>query len=370
MPLDVRPIAAPAHRAFVEERSASFLQLPSWAGVKAEWGHQAVGWYDSDELVGVGLILMRKMPRIERYLAYLPEGPVVDWANHSVTDVLGPLTDFLKQSKAFAVKIGPQVPVRRWHAPTIKAAIAAGSAMSLADLTPDVETSLGRSLVEDLRSAGWRQTADPGSGFGDVQPRYVFQLPLADRTEADLLSGFNQLWRRNIKKADKAGVEVSLGGRDDLPAFHEVYVVTAKRDGFTPRPLSYMQRMWDAMTAEDDDRIRLYLARHEGEVLAATTAVRSGGHVWYSYGASSDHKREVRPSNAVQWAMIRGALDVGADTYDMRGISDTLNADDPLFGLIQFKLGTGGDAVEFVGEWDFPLNPLLYKAFTTYLRRR
>ena len=54
----------------------------------------------------------------------------------------------------------------------------------------------------------------------------------------------------------------------------------------------------------------------------------------------------------------------------MRGISDTLDPDDHLFGLIQFKLGTGGEAVEYLGEWDYPLNPLLYKAFTAYLERR
>ena len=34
--------------------------------------------------------------------------------------------------------------------------------------------------------------------------------------------------------------------------------------------------LWRAMSAEDPDRIHLYLARHEGRVLAATTLVRVG----------------------------------------------------------------------------------------------
>ena len=370
MGLTVREIDPETHRAFVEGRSASFLQLPSWGGVKAEWGRLSLGWFDGDQLVGAGLVLLRQTPRIERYLAYLPEGPVIDWTTYAVADVLDPLTQELKQHKAFAVKIGPQVVVRRWSAATIKDAIADGTARRLGQVTADSEDARSVALGAALAKAGWKQAPDTGSGFGDVQPRYVFQVPLAGRTEEEVLAGFNQLWRRNIKKAEKAGVEVSLGGREDLAEFHRVYVVTAARDGFTPRALSYMERMWDAMRAEDPDRIRLYLARHEGEVLAATTAVRSGRHVWYSYGASADHKREVRPSNAVQWAMIRGALEVGADVYDMRGISDTLDPEDHLFGLIQFKLGTGGEAVEYLGEWDYPLNPLLYKAFTAYMERR
>jgi vancomycin resistance protein VanK len=128
--------------------------------------------------------------------------------------------------------------------------------------------------------------------------------------------------------------------------------------------------MVEALGREERDRIRLYSARHGGTLVAATIAIRVGAHAWYSYGASSTEKREVRGSNAIQWAMIRDAIAVGADVYDLRGITDTLDADDPHLGLIQFKVGTGGEAVEYVGEWDLPLNKLLYKGFDAYMRRR
>lgn len=44
--------------------------------------------------------------------------------------------------------------------------------------------------------------------------------------------------------------------------------------------------------------------------------------------------------------------------------------DDPHLGLIQFKVGTGGEAYTYLGEWDLPLNRLLYKAFDVYMARR
>jgi lipid II:glycine glycyltransferase (peptidoglycan interpeptide bridge formation enzyme) len=44
--------------------------------------------------------------------------------------------------------------------------------------------------------------------------------------------------------------------------------------------------------------------------------------------------------------------------------------EDHLFGLIQFKLGTGGYAQEYLGEWDLALRPALAKAFDVYLSRR
>jgi lipid II:glycine glycyltransferase (peptidoglycan interpeptide bridge formation enzyme) len=135
------------------------------------------------------------------------------------------------------------------------------------------------------------------------------------------------------------------------------------------------------MTAEEPDRIRLYLAHHrdpqeadgrptKGDLVAATLWVRVGRHTWYSYGASTAAKREVQGSTAVQWQMMRDALAAGATVYDLRGITDTVAADDPHAGLIRFKVGTGGEAVEYVGEWDLPLNRLLYRAFDLYLRRR
>ncbi|MGC0336730.1 lipid II:glycine glycyltransferase (peptidoglycan interpeptide bridge formation enzyme) [Streptomyces sp. SLBN-8D4] len=42
------------------------------------------------------------------------------------------------------------------------------------------------------------------------------------------------------------------GGYEDLSAFYDLYVETAERDRFIPSPLPYFQRMWTALTAEND----------------------------------------------------------------------------------------------------------------------
>jgi vancomycin resistance protein VanK len=368
--LRVAEISASDHLEFLRGRSsASFLQTPAWAQVKSEWGSESLGWYDGDQLVGVGLVLLRQLPKVKRYLAYLPEGPVLDWDTDDLAAWLTPMTEHLKGRGSFAVRMGPPVVLRRWDAAAVKAGIADDSVHRLGDLPPAERTPVGARVVAALEGLGWRKVAVEG-GFSAGQPAYNFQIPLAGRTEDDVLKGMNQQWRRNIKKAAKEGVEVSRGEARDLKAFHDLYAHTAERDHFTPRPLSYFQTMFDAMNAEEPDRITLWLGRHEGDLVAATISVRVGTHTWYSYGASSTEKREVRGSNGVQWAMIQDALAKGAEIYDLRGITDTLDSDDPHVGLIQFKVGTGGEAVEYAGEWDLPLNPLLYKGFELYLKRR
>src|SRR3954452_21804299 len=270
--------------------------------------------------------------------------------------------------------MGPPVVTRRWSADQVKAGIADQGVRRLGDVAPIARSATGARVVQQLEALGWRHQAAEG-GFAAGQPQYTFVVPLvADdgtrRTDDDVLSGMNQLWRRNIRKAEKAGVVVTAGAAEDLKAFHDLYVHTAGRDHFTPRPLTYFETMYDALGAEDPGRITLWLAHHEGDLVAATIAVRVGRHAWYSYGASSTDKRDVRGSNAVQWAMIRDAIAHGADVYALRGITDTLDADDAHVGLIQFKAGTGGEAVETAGEGALPLNRALYRGFQLYLNRR
>ncbi|RNL75418.1 peptidoglycan bridge formation glycyltransferase FemA/FemB family protein [Nocardioides marmorisolisilvae] len=366
----MRTISAADHLAFLNSQSsASFLQTPAWAQVKAEWKAESIGWFSGDALVGAALVLYRQLPKVKRYLAYLPEGPVIDWASEDLGGWLNPMAAHLKSQGAFGIRIGPPVVTRRWDAAQIKDGIADDAVTTLTQLPPGERSQVGASVLSQLRELGW-QCQSVAGGFAAGQPQYNFQIPLAGRTEDDVLAGMNQLWRRNIKKAAKEGVEVTVGTAEDLPAFHALYAHTAERDHFTPRPLGYFQTMYAALQGEDPDRIRLYLAQHEGDLVASTIWIRVGTHTWYSYGASSTEKREVRGSNAIQWRMITDALAAGAGVYDLRGITETLASDDPHLGLIQFKVGTGGEAVEYAGEWDLPLNRAIYAAFQLYLKRR
>ncbi len=332
----VRPITAAEHLAFLDRqwrehgRSASFLQTPAWGAVKAEWRAESLGFFRGDRpdddrrgekrLAGVGLVLYRQVPKVKRYLAYLPEGPAIDWDTDDLGAWLDPLARYLQTQGAFGVRMGPPVITRRWSAAQVKEGIASADVHRLTELPPTERSVAGARVVSQLQELGWRPQAVEG-GFAAGQPQYNFWVPLASTSstgggsplsEADVLAGMNQLWRRNIRKADKSGVVTSVGGRDDLAAFHALYVHTAERDHFTPRPAAYFETMYDALSAEDPERISLHLAHHEGDLVAATIAIRVGGHAWYSYGASSTEKRDVRGSNAVQWAMIRQALAAGA----------------------------------------------------------
>ncbi|MGH3335573.1 MAG: lipid II:glycine glycyltransferase FemX, partial [Nocardioides sp.] len=235
--LTVREISESEHLDFIRrQRSVSFLQTPGWGQVKSEWRRESLGWLKDDELVGAAMVLYRQLPKVRRYLAYLPEGPVIDWDTDDLASWLEPMATHLRDRGAFGIRMGPPVVTRRWTAAQVKEGIADDDVRRLGEVPPIERTPNGARVVSQLNELGWKPQSVEG-GFAAGQPQYVFWVPLAGRTEDDVLKGMNQQWRRNITKAAKEGVEVSAAkpgdGSADLKRFHDLYVLTAERDHFT-----------------------------------------------------------------------------------------------------------------------------------------
>ena len=106
------------------------------------------------------------------------------------------------------------------------------------------------------------------------------------------------------------------------------------------------------------EHCRLYMAFLGDEAIAGTLAIWFGDKVWYLYGASANVHRETMPNYALQWEMIRWAVEKGCRIYDFRGVSGDLSEDNPLYGLYKFKKGFNSELVEFMGEYDLVISPM------------
>ena len=184
---EIRPIPAAEHAAYVAAQpTASFLQTPGWATVKSEWKAESLGWYDGERQVGAGLVLYRQMPKVRRYLAYLPEGPVIDWSADDVGRWLRPTGVVPEVAGRVRRPDGAAGGDQAVEARTIKDAIAAGQHPRLGDVPADATEPSGVAVAQHLRELGWKPPR-AGEGFAAGQPQYVFQVPLEGKDDDAVL---------------------------------------------------------------------------------------------------------------------------------------------------------------------------------------
>ena len=212
-----------------------------------------------------------------------------------------------------------------------------------------IVTSLGYKIKDDAKN--FRE---------EIQPRYVFRLDIKNKTEEEVMAGFKQKWRYNIRLAGRKGVTVKEGTREDLKDFHKIMVETGKRDGFIIRPLEYFEKMYDCMGTEHK---KVLMAYHDGKPISGVIPIFYGNKTWYLYGASSNQHRNLMPNYLLQWEMIKMAIARKDDIYDFRGVSGVVDENHPQYGLYRFKQGFGATFTEFIGEIYIPFKPITYKLY-------
>ena len=307
-----------------------FMQSTRWQEVKSNWKWEAVVSRDGEgRIVGACGVLIQKMPLFGTTFLYAPRGPVCDIHDQQV------LAD---------LKAGVDQLAKTYNA-------------HLFEMDPDVAAD-DQEFLRLMDKMGFARFYGP-DGFETIQARFNYRLYLQGRTEAELMAGFTQKTRYNIRVARKHGVEVRPVGPERLDDFMKIYQVTGARDGFNTRPKEYFQRMLSAL----GPHCRLYMGFYEGQAICGAIATNYAGKTCYVYGASDNAHRNVMPNYLMQMEMIRWAVETGCAVYDFQGISgDMENENGHMYGLYRFKRGFGGQVDELAGEFNY-----LYKPVTARL---
>lgn len=341
--------------------SLPFLQSAFWSAFKAGFGWRSLAFRLSCDFgrgprVETELRVMLRSLAGPLCFAYLPGGPALDPGPELRAELLAGL------GRALRPRLPPSCLFLRFDPPWCEVEEPRGdeeegeAEAGAPSLRPVVRPLLGA----PLRKAGT-----------DVQPPDTVLLSL-EGSEEELLAGMKAKWRYNIRLASKKGVEVAEEGRAAVPLFYRLYEETAKRDRIAIHPQGYYEGLFDLAAAPGSSPsaaegprpdLRLWVARHEGEALAAIISLHYGETATYLYGASSDEKRSLMPTYALQWAAIRAAKAAGCLRYDFYGIPPREDPGHPMAGLYRFKTGFGGRILHYAGSWDLPLRPLAYAAW-------
>ncbi|MBI9043934.1 MAG: peptidoglycan bridge formation glycyltransferase FemA/FemB family protein [Anaerolineaceae bacterium] len=328
------------------------LQTLEWAEIKASQGWTSIRkvWKDENGNPCAAALILKKEISLKGIksgfcILYIPRGPILDWDNSDlVLRVFVDLQEIAKTEKAIFVKVDPE--------------------LILGEGIPDTDTCVDfqnrKYILEQIEANSWQYSNE------QIQFKNTVWLDLT-LGEDVLLASMKQKTRYNIRLASRKGVEIRKATMDDLELAYQMYAETSLRDGFAIRSKDYYLRVWKTFLKKD--MATLLFAEVEGEIVAGLFLFYFGSHAWYLYGMSTGKHRKLMPNHLLQWEAIKISKNRGVKIYDFWGAPDTFNASDSMYGVFRFKDGFGAKVVRTMGAWDYPVYPLLYKAYTHVLPR-
>lgn len=297
-------------------------QSPTWGHFQAKIPYRGKYWIivleKDGEIVGGSLLIKQKIRKKYSWL-YAARGPLL--SNMKDTSLLmGKIKSIAKKENAIFLRIDP-------------------------GFTEEIELLKGFKKIKE--------------GY---MPQHTLVLNL-DKEEDELLKEMKPKGRYNIKLAAKKGVEVSVANpkkikqfQKDLNDFFSILEETTNRDGFRGHNKNYYKNMLETL----GNNSKLYLARLNGQILAATIVTFFKDTATYYYGASSNSHRNLMAPYLLQWQAIKDAKKMGLKVYDFLGISPDNNKKHPWHGVTAFKLKFGGEKINYTSPQEYIFKPILY----------
>lgn len=209
-------------------------------------------------------------------------------------------------------------------------------------LVPHVEVAkvLFEAIVQEGRKRQWKYIELRGGTdfLGDGQAACWFYRHILDLTPGTdaLFKTLRDSTRRNIKKAEKEGVEVRFESTPEaLREFYRLNCLTRREHGLPPQPWRFFENLHDEILAKGMGTVAL--AFSGGIAVAANVYLHANGEAIYKYGASDKTWQNLRAANLVMWEAIKRYAGQGARNLCF-GRTEPENE-----GLRQFKTGWGAD---------------------------
>lgn len=254
-------------------------------------------------------------------LWYLPKGPGVTDAKR-LPKVLKSLAELARQHEVFGIKIEPELP---------------------------------KKAAFTLIKQGLRNVSPVQPNFSTIT---VDISPDLDTVMANL----NQKGRHAIRRAQRDGVTIQRVKSSDAHCreFYDLLAATAA-GAFSIRSYEYYRTFWQRYA--EAGLGQLFFAYVDGKVVVGAYAIVFGAKSTYKDGASIRERTVYGASHLLQWHVIKWAKENGALVHDLCGAppSDQINnPEHKHYGIGRFKTSFNKEVTDYVGAFDYAINPLLY----------
>ena len=381
-------IDAKTHDDFVKQSPlCNLLQSSNWAKIKDNWDSCITGVYQKDKLVASGLILIKHLP-LSFTMMYIPRGPIMDYENKELVKFyLKELKKWAKTKHCLFISFDPAIKLREFD-------------LDHKD-KPDDQKAL--SIINNLQDNKAIYKGKTLKIEETIQPRFHMGLYYTD----DLNSHLPKSTIKSCKAAIKRHVNVKVADHSEIEKFAKMIELTEKHKNVHLRNEEYFRKILDVYKEdatlyladvnvntykkELEDSIQIAndtlqnekatnnaknkalqtIKNSEKELLTINdlaskypndTIIAGGLMVGFGntcemlYAGRNDDFNSFRPQYYLYTKKIEHSFKQGYQYVNMGGIEGTL--DD---GLSKFKANFNPVIIEYVGEFDLPVMPLLYK---------
>ncbi|MBR2710761.1 peptidoglycan bridge formation glycyltransferase FemA/FemB family protein [Candidatus Saccharibacteria bacterium] len=317
----------------------SFMQTPEIANLREQNGWTPYYFaVKQDEKILAATMAVAKPTFLGKSLYYTPGGPLIDLEDTKLVNFFfNHLKRYIKSHNGYTLRIDPYY--------------------ELVQRDRDGQEVPGgfshKKAITNLINLGFKTVSHSD------QPKYLFALDIEKRTPDELLASFKRNTRNHIRKAEKMGVEIRELTKDELPILKKITESTSFRRGFTDRPLSYYEQMYDLFSSKDE--VKFIVAEANDTPLSAAMFMTYGDEVIYLFSGSDEkYMKEYNAQYLIQWYMIKYAAEHNFERYNFYGINGLPDPASPDYGIYSFKKGFGGQVIELIGTFDLVLSPLYY----------
>ncbi len=362
---------------------------------KEGFKYHLVGVKDNDKLIATALLQIKSIPYLASNFAYVSYGYNLDFSNLALFSFFNQnLVNYAKSLNACFLRIDPNIP-RIEHTKDGKIK----------------EDGFNHEFVTDLlKKDGFIHLGYNYGYSGNWLSRYTYELNL----EEDLSKIQKNIKRFSIytKKNQMRDLSVVETGKEGLEVLYQGELALASSLKFKPKPLTYFNDLYDAFyphvrvfvaqsnlsvayqnlvneidqlqkqaeTAKESKQKEINasiesLIKEKNEMekegfpnkgltpLGAKLIIQLNKHVFnvnmYTF--------KILPNFRVAFALHSKAIEeckkADAYYYNFEGISGSLDPKDQYYGMFDFKRSFGGDFIEYLGEFDYPISPLKYKSY-------
>lgn len=167
------------------------------------------------------------------------------------------------------------------------------------------------------------------SDLCDVSSRFMQHTLSLDQPIEKIYSRFHDSCvRRKIRRAEKDGLRIESGRADAIVRnFYHLMVLTRRRHGLPPQPLSWFRNL----TSSTGDQMDIKIAFHGNVPVSGIVTLKDSKTMTYKYGASDPSMFKFGGAPLLMWSAISEAKALNLSVFDF-GRSDLEDE-----GLIQFK---------------------------------